>query len=77
MTLIVANALTDPRSMRKVDSRSRRRCWCGCKTRATHIGLANGLAMTRGCELFIRRWVRNPRDAVSLATRRGVNVQTP
>jgi hypothetical protein len=36
----------------------RRRCRCGCKRRATHSGMANGVALTHGCELTIRRWVR-------------------
>lgn len=42
-------------------STSRRRCACGCKKRATHVGMANGLALLRGCELRIRRWVRDGR----------------
>lgn len=37
---------------------SRRRCACGCKTRATHLGMCNGVALTGGCELSMRRWVR-------------------
>ena len=41
-----------------VDSKSRRRCHCGCKRRATHVGMANGLALTEGCELAVARWVR-------------------
>ena len=48
-----------------VDPRSRRRCSCGCKRRATHRGMANGVCLTTGCELSIRRWVKtgskNPR----------------
>jgi len=43
-------------------STSHRRCHCGCKRRATHIGMANGLALTTGCELRIARWVRDPRN---------------
>jgi hypothetical protein len=43
-------------------SKSRRRCHCGCNRRATHIGMANGLALTHGCELRIARWVRDPRN---------------
>jgi hypothetical protein len=38
---------------------SRRRCRCGCNRRATHYGMANGVAMTVACELAIRRWVRS------------------
>ncbi|MNY99185.1 hypothetical protein D3C78_157500 [compost metagenome] len=37
----------------------RRLCDCGCKTKATHVGMCNGVALTRGCELSIRRWVRD------------------
>ena len=39
-------------------SKSRRRCHCGCKRRATHSGMANGVALTMGCELLMARWVR-------------------
>lgn len=38
---------------------SRRRCYCGCKKRATHTGLGDGVALTMGCELSVRRWVRD------------------
>ena len=54
-----ANAELDYRSMVQADSRSRRRCCCGCKTRATHVGLAGGIAMMKGCEFFTRVWVRD------------------
>lgn len=37
----------------------RRRCSCGCKTRATHVGGNNAIALTSGCELSVRRWVRD------------------
>lgn len=37
---------------------SRRRCHCGCKRRATHLGCCNGLGMITGCELRIARWVK-------------------
>jgi hypothetical protein len=36
----------------------RRRCLCGCKKRATHRGMANGIAMMDGCEMAVARWVR-------------------
>lgn len=42
-----------------VPSTSRRRCYCGCKRRATHYGMANGMALTTACELTVRRWVRD------------------
>jgi len=37
----------------------RRKCYCGCGGRATHSGCANGLALMSGCELYVRRWVRD------------------
>lgn len=39
-------------------SHSRRRCSCGCKRRASHIGMANGVALASACEIAIRRWVK-------------------
>jgi len=41
-----------------MESRSRRRCSCGCKRRATHKGMANGVCLRSGCDLSIRRWVK-------------------
>ncbi len=41
-----------------VQPKSRRRCNCGCKRRATHHGMANGMALTTACELAIRRWIK-------------------
>lgn len=38
--------------------KSRRKCRCGCAQRKTHAGMANGVALTSGCELSVRRWVR-------------------
>lgn len=37
--------------------KGRRRCHCGCGGWSTHIGTANGLGMTYGCEWYVRRWV--------------------
>lgn len=42
-----------------VNSRSRRRCHCGCKRRASHRGMANGICLAMGCELSVARWVRS------------------
>lgn len=39
--------------------KKRRKCSCGCGQRAIHRGLANGMCLTDGCELRIRRWVRD------------------
>jgi hypothetical protein len=46
------------RSMRKRASK-RNKCYCGCNGRATHIGLGDGAGMMTGCELTVRRWVRD------------------
>jgi hypothetical protein len=53
------SAIDHKRYMEPVISTSRRRCSCGCKNRATHLGMANGVALTSGCELYVRRWVRD------------------
>lgn len=53
---------SDHRSSRgivKVNLKSRRRCNCGCNGRATHIGTGDGAGMMGGCELTVRRWVRD------------------
>lgn len=34
------------------------KCHCGCNGPKTHTGKANGVALTSGCELYIRRWVK-------------------
>ncbi len=46
------------RTFKKVPSTSRKRCSCGCNQRSTHFGLANGVVLRGGCELSIRRWVK-------------------
>ena len=43
----------------KAKPTSRARCRCGCNQRATHVGKANGIALKIGCELSVRRWIRN------------------
>lgn len=48
------------RSMVQSDPKSRRRCNC-CGRRATHVGLGDGLALMSGCEMRVRRWVRDGR----------------
>lgn len=40
-----------------VRPRSRKRCHCGCKRRATHAGVANGVALMSGCQFSTGRWV--------------------
>jgi hypothetical protein len=54
------SATEHARTMAAIRPRSRRRCGCGCRRRATHTGLANGVALTSGCELSVRRWVKDP-----------------
>lgn len=47
------------RSMIRVP-RMRRRCPCGCGRTSTHSGRgSNGIALMWGCELHVRRWVRD------------------
>ncbi|WP_396909925.1 hypothetical protein [Mycolicibacterium sp.] len=58
MTEVVGHANGD-RSMVRVPS-MRRRCPCGCGHTSTHSGLGtNGVALMWGCELYVRRWVRD------------------
>lgn len=45
------------------EPKSRRRCYCGCNGRATHLGMANGVCLRSGCELSIRRWVATQEKA--------------
>lgn len=58
----VADAHADPRYALAMDSKRRNRgeCGCGCGRKTTHVGVANGMGMTSGCEWSIRQWVRNP-----------------
>lgn len=57
------------------DPKSRRRCHCGCKQRSTHLGMANGVCLAEGCELSMRRWVRDPLH--SMRMRHRLRQQTP
>ena len=41
------------------DGRKRRMCHCGCRKKETHIGTCNGVGLISGCELTVRRWVRD------------------
>ena len=34
-------------------------CGCGCNGPATQLGMANGVCLTSGCEMRVRRWVRD------------------
>lgn len=53
------SAIHHKRDMHLLGAGSRRRCNCGCKTRATHRGDANGVTLVYGCEMYMRRWVRD------------------
>lgn len=69
VTFGVIGSVDGHRYMQPVQSRSRRRCPC-CKARATHMGMNNGVGLIAGCELRVRRWVRDGRqmrEARSLA----------
>lgn len=55
-------------------SNSRRHCHCGCGRRATHLGMANGVALSMGCELSMRRWVRDGSSMPRRARAAGVDV---
>ena len=53
------SAIEHQRYIERIGSKSRKRCCCGCKQRATHKGMANGICLVSGCELSMRRWVRD------------------
>lgn len=56
---IYADADVHIRTLTKTKPTSRKRCSCGCNKRSTHLGRANGVGMMSGCELVVRRWVKN------------------
>ena len=56
--MIEIDANYHQRTMKKLASKSRRRCYCGCGQRATHGGCAGGYGMMTGCEIVVRRWVK-------------------
>jgi len=53
-----ANA-KQPRRLEKLPYKSRRKCTCGCEQKKTHTGFSGDLPLISGCELSIRRWVRD------------------
>lgn len=63
-----ASAADHVRYSQPIPPKSRRRCLCGCKRRATHLGMANGIGLAFGCEFFVARWVKSPTPPM---TRRG------
>lgn len=54
-----ASATEHARAAMPIAPTSRSRCSC-CGRRSTHVGVANGFGMMSGCELRVRRWVRDP-----------------
>jgi len=67
----VGNSAAHVRYVEPVDPKSRRRCGCGCKRRATHTGMANGVALVTACELAARRWVKTGQTKAARAAREG------
>lgn len=63
----VGSVIEHQRYMMPVDRRRRRKCQCGCEKRATHRGMANGVCLISGCEMYIRRWVRDGVFACTVA----------
>lgn len=60
------SAVAHQRYMQEINNRSRKNCHCGCEKRATRIGMANGVCLVVGCELYIRRWLRDGVNAHTL-----------
>lgn len=68
-----ANVDQHRRAIEPMPTPHRLKCYCGCEGKATHRGTCNGISMTDGCELHVRRWMKNWRNAVSVATRRAAD----
>lgn len=54
----------------------RRRCRCGCKRRATHLGMANGVCLMSGCEFEVAYWVKHGYPPRALALRKSLSEST-
>lgn len=57
------SAKDHPRTLVPKDPKdaSRRSCpFTPCRGKSTHMGQANGVTMTSGCEWHMRLWVRDP-----------------
>jgi len=61
----VASASENVRYCEALPKPHRRKCRCGCGGKTTHAGKANGMALTSGCELVVRRWVKTGRRAAA------------
>lgn len=53
------SATEHQRYVEKNTYRKQRVCSCGCNTTATSKGMANGVCLIEGCDLRVRRWVRD------------------
>lgn len=57
----VASSVSHVRYIQAIEGRKgRRKCYCGCGTRSTHLGMANGICLESGCEFSMRQWVKDP-----------------
>lgn len=65
------SATEHQRTMRFIEDgrRRRRQCGGGCDARATHLGLANGVALMSGCEWHVRMWVKSPLNSLRCSLR--------
>lgn len=57
----IASADSNVRYSQPISGLRRSHCYCGCKGRVTHLGMANGISLTEGCEMYVARWVKDPR----------------
>lgn len=60
-----AGSIFGQRTMQPLPGSSRRRC-SHCKQRATHMGMGDGVALTSGCEFYVRLWCKDPIRALGL-----------
>lgn len=61
---LVVGSIHGHRTIIEAPKKSRRRCSCGCKTRSTHTGLGDGVALVVGCEFHVRVWVRDGMEQI-------------
>ena len=59
----VGSSAEHVRYLEPANPKSRRQCRCGCKRRASHMGMANGVGLVMACELSARRWVKTGHTA--------------
>lgn len=56
---VSAGSVWGHRTVVPVPDFDRRRHRCGCGNKRTHVGLGDGVALMDGCEMCVRRWVRD------------------